>query len=56
MYNCKSNELIQKLFLELNYIEFLLKKIYDYFILMKIKLYKNDIYQDTLSTNINGGS
>ena len=49
IYNCKGNELIQKLFLELNYNELLLKKIYDYFILMKIKLYKNDIYQDTLS-------
>ena len=49
IYNCKGNELIQKLFLELNYNELLLKKLYDYFILMKIKLYKNDIYQDTLS-------
>ena len=49
VYNCKGNELIQKLFLELNYNELLLKKLYDYFILMKIKLYKNDTYQDTLS-------
>ena len=49
IYNCKGNELIKKLFLELNYNELLLKKIYDFFILMKLRLYKNDIYQDTLS-------
>ena len=49
IYNCKGNELIQKLFLELNYNELLLKKIYDYFILMKLKLYKEDTYQETLS-------
>ena len=49
IYNCKGNELIQKLFLELNYNELLLKKLYDYFILMKLKLYKDDTYQDSLS-------
>ena len=49
IYKCKGNELIQKIFLELSYNELLLKKIYDYFILMKFKLYKNDTYQDTLS-------
>ena len=49
IYNCKGDQLIQKLFLELNYNKLLLKKLYDYFILMKLKLYKNDIYQDTLS-------
>ena len=49
IYNCKGNELIQKIFLELNYNELLLKKIYDFFILMKLKLYKDDTYQDSLS-------
>ena len=49
IYNCKENELIQKIYLELSYNELLLKKIYDYFILMKLKLYKDDTYQDSLS-------
>ena len=49
IYGCKENELIQKLFLELSYNELLLKKINDYFLLMKIKLYKDDTYQETLS-------
>ena len=49
IYNCKETELIQKLYLELSYNELLLKKINDYFILMKIKLYKDDTYQETLS-------
>ena len=45
----KANMVIQKIFLELNYNELLLKKIYDFFILMKLKLYKDDTYQDSLS-------
>ena len=49
IYGCKENELIQKLYLELSYNELLLKKINDYLILMKIKLYKDDTYQETLS-------
>jgi chorismate mutase len=50
IYGCKNtNELISKIFLELNYNELLLKKIYDYFILMKLKLYKDDTYQESLS-------
>lgn len=49
IYNCKQQELIQKLYLELSYNELLLKKINDYFVLMKLKLYKDDTYQETLS-------
>ena len=49
IYNCQGNELIQKLFLELSYYELLLKKLYDYFILMKLKIYKDDTYQESLS-------
>ena len=49
IYNCKDQELIQKLFLELSYNELLLKKIYDYFILMKLKIFKDDTYQESLS-------
>jgi len=50
IYGCKNtNELISKLFLELSYNELLLKKFYDYFTLMKLKLYKDDTYQETLS-------
>lgn len=49
IYGCKNQELISKLFLELSYNELLLKKIYDYFILMKLKLYKDDTYQQGLS-------
>ena len=50
IYGCKNiNELISKIFLELNYNELLLKKFYDYFTLMKLKLYKDDTYQESLS-------
>ena len=50
IYGCKNiNELISKIFLELNYNELLLRKIYDYFILMKLKIYKDDTYQESLS-------
>lgn len=49
IYNCKQQELIQKLYLELSYNELLLKKINDYFVLMKLKLFKDDTYQETLS-------
>ena len=49
IYNCQQQELIQKLFLELSYNELLLKKINDYFILMRLKLYRDDTYQETLS-------
>jgi chromosome segregation ATPase len=49
IYNCKDQELIQKLYLELSYNELLLKKINDYLILMKIKVFKDDTYQETLS-------
>ena len=49
IYNCKEDELIQKLYRELCYNELLLKKINDYFILMKLKIYRDDTYQETLS-------
>ena len=49
IYGCKNQELISKLFLELSYSELLLKKFYDYFTLMKLKLYKDDTYQESLS-------
>ena len=50
IYNCKDNkQLIQKIFLELSFNELLLKKIYDYFILMKLSLHKDDTYQESLS-------
>lgn len=49
IYGCKNQELISKLFLELSYNELLLKKFNDYFILMKLKLYKDDTYQQSLS-------
>ena len=49
IYGCEGIELLQKLYLELNFNELLLKKINDFFILMKIKLYKDDTYQETLS-------
>ena len=50
IYNCKdSKQLIQKIFLELSFNELLLKKIYDYFILMKLSLHKDDTYQESLS-------
>ena len=38
IYNCKEDELIQKLYKELCYNELLLKKINDFFILMKLKI------------------
>ena len=49
IYNCQNEELIQKLYRELSYNELLLKKINDFFILMKLKIYKDDTYQETLS-------
>ena len=50
IYGTKNTqELISKLYLELSYNELLLKKIYDYFTLMKLKLYKDDTYQESLS-------
>ena len=49
LYNCKEDELIQKLYKELCYNELLLKKINDFFILMKLKIYRDDTYQETLS-------
>jgi len=50
IYNCKEKkQLIQKIFLELSFNELLLKKIYDFFILMKLSLHKDDTYQESLS-------
>ena len=49
IYGCKNQELISKMYLELSYNELLLKKLYDYFTLMKLKLYKDDTYQESLS-------
>ena len=49
IYNCKEDELIQKIYKELCYNELLLKKINDFFILMKLKIYRDDTYQETLS-------
>ena len=50
IYGTKNlQELVSKLFLELTYNEQLLKKLNDYFILMKLKLYKDDTYQENLS-------
>jgi len=49
LYNCKNEELIQKLYRELSYNELLLKKINDFFILMKLKIFRDDTYQETLS-------
>ena len=49
IYNCKNEELIQKLYRELCYNELLIKKINDFFILMKLKIYRDDTYQETLS-------
>ena len=50
IYGTKNTqELISKLYLELSYNELLLKKFYDYFTLMKLKLYKDDTYQESLS-------
>ena len=44
-----ATECIQKLFLESNLSDLFMKKISDYFILMKIKLYNDDSYQESLS-------
>ena len=50
IYNCKDNkQLIQKIFLELSFNELLLKKIHDFFILMKLSIHKDDTYQESLS-------
>ena len=49
LYNCKNEELIQKLYRELSYNELLIKKINDFFILMKLKIFRDDTYQETLS-------
>ena len=50
IYGTKNTqELISKLYLELSFNELLLKKFYDYFTLMKLKLYKDDTYQESLS-------
>ena len=50
IYGTKNlQELVSKIFLELTYNEQILKKINDYFILMKLKLYKDDTYQESLS-------
>ena len=50
IYNCKDHkQLTQKIFLELSFNELLLKKIYDFFILMKLSLHKDDTYQESLS-------
>ena len=50
IYGTKNlQELVSKIFLELTYNEIILKKLNDYFILMKLKLYKDDTYQENLS-------
>ena len=43
------NECIQKLFLECNLSDLFLKKVSDYFTLMKLKLFNDSLYQDSLS-------
>ncbi len=43
------NECIQKLFLECNLSDLFLKKVNDYFTLIKLKLYNDSLYQDSLS-------
>ena len=49
-YGCKdSKALIEKIFLELSFNELLLEKIYDFFILMKLSVHKDDTYQESLS-------
>ena len=54
IYGTKNlQELVSKLFLELTYNEQILKKLNDYFILMKLKLYKDDTYQENMSKIIN---
>ena len=50
IYGTKNlQELVSKIFLELTYNEQILKKLNDYFVLMKLKLYKDDTYQENLS-------
>ena len=50
IYNCNDyKQLVQKIFLELSFNELLLKKIYDFFVLMKLSLHKDDTYQESLS-------
>jgi chromosome segregation ATPase len=50
LYNCSDHkQLTQKIFVELCFNELLLKKIYDFFILMKLSLHKDDTYQESLS-------
>ena len=50
IYGTKNlQELVSKLFLESTYNEQILKKLNDYFILMKLKLYKDDTYQENMS-------
>jgi len=50
IYNCNDyKKLVQKIFLELSFNELLLKKIYDFFVLMKLSLHKDDTYQESLS-------
>ena len=44
-----ATECIQKLFLECNLNDLFIKKVCDYFILMKLKIYNDDTYQDSLS-------
>lgn len=49
-YGCKdSKALIEKIFLELSFNELILEKIYDFFILMKLSVHKDDTYQESLS-------
>ena len=43
------NECIQKLFFECNLNDLFLKKVSDYFTLMKLKLFNDSLYQDSLS-------
>ena len=43
------SEYIQRLFLESNFCDLFMKKISDYFFLIKIKLYNDDSYQKSLS-------
>ena len=50
IYGTKSaNECIQKLFLECGLNDLLIKKVGDFFILMKLKINNDDSYQDTFS-------
>ena len=50
IYGTKNiNECIQKLYLECGLNDLLIKKIYDYFTLMKLKINNDDTFQETLS-------